>query len=337
MVIVKTPYRISLVGGGTDFPSWFGENGGAVVSGTISRYCYLTCRDLPPFFSYKSRFVWSRVETVDHTADIVHPSIQGCLKFLGVDSPQLQVHHDGDLPAQSGIGSSASFTVGLLHALRALAGQLVSKHELALDAITVDQDVVGEVVGCQDQVAAAYGGLNKITFGPGKKDFIVQRLPLAEGAMTRLGSHLMLFYTGQSRESSKVEQAKQAQDNRLVLKEQLALVEPCVRALGAGDMLDLAKLLTKSWVLKRSMAAGVSNAAIDDYHERAMRAGALGGKLTGAGGGGCLILVVPPGRQAMVRHALRDLVHVPFSFESQGSQLVYYATGDKVGHELRGV
>ena len=324
MIITRTPLRVSFCGGGTDFPAWFTGHGGAVVSVVIDKYCYISCRELPPFFEYKSRFVWSKIESVNALSQIEHPAIKGCLKFLRLDDPHLQVHHDGDLPAQSGTGSSASFTVGLLHALHSLRGNLVSKRLLAHEAIIVNQDVMEETVGCQDQVAAAFGGLNLIKFGPGKHDFTVEPLALSNNVYAKLSSHLMLFYTNHSRESSKIEQAKQGRNNDSILTQQAALVDQCVDALATGDMQVLGGLLSDSWVLKSNMAPEVSNRFLADCYGRAMLAGAYGCKVTGAGGGGCLLLVVPPNKQVAVKQALSDLVYIPFKFDYQGSQLIYY-------------
>jgi len=327
--MVRTPYRISFAGGGTDFAAWFTEQPGSVVSATINRYSYLTLRQLPPFFPFKSRFVWSCVEKIDDLEAIQHPSIKSCLKFMGIDKPAIQIHHDGDLPAQSGMGTSASFTVGLLHGLHVLRGLAVSPRELAKHAMHVDQDLTGEVAGCQDHVAAAHGGLNHVKFGPERHDYSLTRLPLHNGKLVELQEHLLLLYTKtRDGKASEIEAAKW--QNRplpahdVILRDQQALVAPTMDALEAGDHEELARLLREGWALKRAMSFAVDNDHALDCFRRAAAAGAKGGKLLGAGGGGCLLLVAPPESKQAVCEALPDCVPVPFEFEHQGSQLIYY-------------
>lgn len=298
-----------------------------MVSATINRYSYLTCRELPPFFEHKSRFVWSRIELVSDLAEIAHPAIKGVLEFLRWPSPALQLHHDGDLPAMSGMGTSAAFTVGLLHALTGLKGQLLTKRQLAFDAITVDHEYVKDGSGSQDQVASAIGGVNHIKFGP-ERQLEWEPLPLRPVNGKRLEDWLMLFYTGLARNSGEVEREKHARlaDNTSILLEQKALVDSCLQAVMGGDTEMLAKVLSRSWELKKELAPGaVTNSRIDGYYGNAINAGALGGKLLGAGGGGCILLVVPPEARPKVKAALAGLVHIPFQFETQGSQLVYYS------------
>jgi D-glycero-alpha-D-manno-heptose-7-phosphate kinase len=321
LIIVKTPFRISFAGGGSDFPSWFRDRGGAVVSATISRYCYLTLRELPPFFDYGSRFIWSRVEDVRDTNEIAHPAIRACLTFLKIDEPHLAMHHDADVPAQSGLGSSAAFTVGLLKALYSLQGRLLTPRRLALDAIEVDQDYAGDLCGCQDQIASAIGGINLIRFAGLRHEFTTEPVITNQDFLAR---HLMLFYTRQQRRAAEVERTKQRQDNSRALLEQTALVDPCLQALARQDMPLLGHVLQRSWQLKKSMATDVTNELIEDAYQRAMTAGALGGKLCGAGSGGCLLFVVEPRFRQEVKRALADLVHIPFKIEPQGCRLAHY-------------
>ena len=327
MLIVKTPYRVSFAGGGTDFPEWFTEHSGAVVSATISRYCYLMVRELPPFFPHRNRVVWSRIELVDNVDDIEHPAVKGCLQFMDFKRPRLQIHHDGDLPAQSGTGSSAAFTVGLLQGLYALKGQMVSKRQLAMDAIMVERDLIGETCGLQDQCAAAFGGLNLITFGPEPHDFNVNRLPITNGTAHQLQSHLMLFYTKQQRTASEIEAAKWLKPNYDALREQQKLAGECLAVLNSADMKGLASILDMSWSLKKAMSNEVTNDDIDRHYSQALAAGAWGGKLCGAGAGGCLLLVVPLEKQSAVKFALADCVHIPFRLDGKGSEIIYYEAG----------
>lgn len=328
MIITRTPFRVSLCGGGTDFPAWFKDRGGAVVSLTIDKFCYVTLRQLQPFFSYRSRFIYSKVEEVNALAEIVHPAIRGCLRFLGQEDPHLGMHHDADLPAQSGLGSSAAFTVGLLRALYALAGYRPTARELTNDAITVDQDYAGDVCGVQDQIAVARGGLNLLQFGPGDRySYAVEPLTVD---LPRLHDHLSLFYVNsQTRRSSDIEASKTTQDNTKLLLEQAALVDPCLQALRSGDMRLLGRVVSRSWALKRQMAPGVSNDRLDGYVSRAMAAGAYGVKLCGAGGGGSILVVAPPKNRQAVVEALSDIVHVPFKIEGSGSQVIYQSAIDK--------
>lgn len=333
---------MSFVGGSTDFPWWFKDHGGAVISASINKFCYLTLRELPPFFQYRSRFIWSRVEDVNITDEIAHPAIKACLQYFNIKQPRFAFHHDADVPAQSGLGSSAAFTVGLLKALYSLQGRLVTARQLALDAIRVDQDYAHDVCGIQDQCASAFGGLNLIRFHAQKvsqndtlrsdirENFTVE--PLAVD-LHNLANHLMLFYTGQQRTAADVERAKLKQDNTKLLLEQASLTDPCLQALQAGDMALLGRVLSRSWQLKRAMAAEVSNPAIDGYIERALNAGALGAKLCGAGSGGSLLVCAHPAVQPAIRVALADLVYIPFRIDTQGSQLIYYDGGQRESEE----
>lgn len=326
MIITRTPFRISFFGGGTDYPAWYREHGGAVLSTTINKYCYITCRYLPPFFSHKHRIVYSLIENVKEIAEIQHPSARAVLDWMQV-TDGLEIHHDGDLPARSGLGSSSSFTTGLILALRALQGQYIGKMELATQAIHVEQEIIGEYVGSQDQISAAFGGFNRIEFHrDGRFDVAPVVLPLDR--LNTLQDHLMLFFTGVSRIASEI--AKKKIDNlhqrhtelqaihAMVDQALLVLQDPTKPIAAFGSLLD------ESWQLKRRLSDGVSNAVIDRLYDIARTHGALGGKILGAGGGGFLLLFVPPGRQDAVKSSLSHLVHVPFRFENHGSRVVLY-------------
>jgi len=326
MVITRTPFRISFFGGGTDYPGWFRDHGGAVLATTIDKYCYITCRRLPPFFEHKHRIVYSRIENVQRPEQIEHPAVRAVLQWAQV-SDGLEIHHDGDLPARSGLGSSSSFTVGLVHALHALRGQMAGKEALARNAIHIEQDLIGENVGSQDQVSAAFGGFNRIEF---RRDggFDVAPVILPAGRREELKSHLMLCFTGLSRIASEV--AKSKIDNLKNRAEELhrmrAMVDEAAGILQdvRRPIADFGKLLDASWQYKRRLSDKVSTPEIDHIYETAMAAGASGGKLLGAGGGGFMLLFAAPERQAAIRDRLSNLVHVPFEFDDSGSKVVLY-------------
>lgn len=333
MIISRTPYRVSFFGGGTDFPGWFREHGGAVLAGTIDKYCYLTCRHLPPFFEHRLRVVYSRIECCQTFEEVSHPVVREALRLLEI-TRGIEIHHDGDLPARSGMGSSSAFTVGLLHTLHALCGRAASKSQLAAESIELEQHVLKEVVGCQDQVMAAFGGLNHVVFHA-DGDIVVHPVALPPERMQELNSHLMLFYTGIQRTSSDVA-AGYAHDIRRrerQLRTLARLVEDGLSVLLGGDMADFGGLLHEGWVNKSSLSPRVSNRAVDQIYEEALAAGALGGKLLGAGGGGFLLLFVRPADQPRVRQRLECLVHVPFEFESAGSQIVFSVAERDYGAE----
>ncbi len=325
MIISRTPYRISFFGGGTDYPGWYRGHGGAVLATTIDKYCYLTCRYLPPFFEHRYRIVYSKSEEVGSVDEIVHPAVRAVLRFLKVDRG-VEIHHDGDLPARSGIGSSSSFTVGLLHALHALRGDVPSKHQLANEGIHIEQDALQEVVGCQDQVLAAYGGLNHVSFLP-NGEIYVKPMTVTPDRIAELNSNLMLFFTGIRRTASDVasEYVESFEAKEAALRTMYGMVEDAVSVLSSGESLvQFGKLLGESWQLKRQLASNVSNAHVDEIYAEALAAGAIGGKLVGAGAGGFMLLFVPPAEQTRVRQRLRRLLHVPIRFEFRGSQIIFF-------------
>jgi D-glycero-alpha-D-manno-heptose-7-phosphate kinase len=325
MAISRTPYRVSFFGGGTDYPAWYRQHGGAVLSMAINHYCYVSGRHLPPFFGIRHRIVWSHIETVGSISEILHPAVRTGLRTLGFnDEDGVELHHQGDLPARSGIGSSSAFAVGLINVLHAMRGKRLGPLELARDAIDLEQNQLNENVGCQDQVASAYGGLNIIRFEH-DESFKVEPLKLADDLRTGFENWLMLFYAGSSRISSDF--AKTLIDNMSRNTERLtrmhSMVDEAVALLRAGKVEDFGKLLHESWVLKRKLSEGTSNSTIDRVYDDALRAGAVGGKLLGAGGTGFLVFVVPPERQDAVRRALAHLVAVPFTADFTGSTIIY--------------
>ena len=324
MIISRTPFRISFFGGGTDYPAWYRQHGGTVLAATINKYCYLTCRYQPPFFEHLIRVVWSKVEMCQSIDEIAHPSVRACLHYLKINRGVV-IHHDGDLPARSGMGSSSAFTVGLLNALLALQGKISSKKQLAQESIHVEQEILKETVGSQDQVLAAYGGLNHVTF-LANDEFYVRPITLTQERLTELNSHLMLFYSGIQRTASDVAQSYvndlDAKKRQLrILKD---LVEESISILNsAQDLTAFGELLHEAWQAKRSLSNSVSNPEIDDLYELARNCGAIGGKITGAGGGGFFLFFVPPEKQTKLREKLNKLIYVPFKFEFAGSQIIF--------------
>jgi D-glycero-alpha-D-manno-heptose-7-phosphate kinase len=325
MIISRTPYRLSFFGGGTDFPAWFRKHGGAVLAATIDKYCYLTCRYLPPFFEHRIRLVYSRIESCHSLDEIAHPSVREVLRHLKMDRG-VEIHHDGDLPARSGMGTSSSFTVGLLHALYALKGFMPSKHQLAEESIHIEQEVLKETVGSQDQISAAYGGFNHISFLP-SGTFSVRPITLPQERLRELNSHLMLFYTGLKRTSASIAESyvNDMEARRRQLRIMKDLIEESISILNNGDdICGFGELLHEAWQAKRSLSAAVSNSLVDEIYDSAISAGAIGGKLTGAGGGGFMLLFAPPSRQREIREKLNTLIHVPFKIEFSGSQIIFF-------------
>ena len=325
MIISRTPYRISFFGGGTDYPEWYNINGGAVLATTINKYCHITCRYLPPFFNHRFRIVYSKTEICQTPDEIQHPVVREALRYLRMSSG-LSIQHDGDLPARSGIGSSSSFTVGLLHALYALRGRMLNKQHLAEESIHLEQERLKETVGSQDQILAAFGGFNHITFHPGGA-FTIRPMTLTREHVRELESHLMLFYTGIERTASDIADSyvRDIRNKEQELAPLNKLVEESISVLnGEQELTAFGELLHEAWQLKRNLSSRVSNAQIDFIYDQAMSAGAIGGKLLGAGGGGFLLLFVPPCDQDKVRKKLHELIHVPFRFETSGSQIIFF-------------
>jgi len=326
MIITRTPFRISFFGGGTDYPGWYREHGGTVLATTINKYCYITCRRLPPFFKHKHRIVYSRIENVQEIEEIEHPAVRAVLEWAQVREG-LEIHHDGDLPARSGLGSSSSFTVGLLHALQALEGRMMDKEKLAREAIHIEQDVIHENVGSQDQVSAAFGGFNRIAFCR-NDSFEIAPVILPEHRQQELNRHLMLCFTGVSRIASDVAKSKiENIKNRVVeLTKMRGMVDQAIQILQGGNhsLDEFGALLHDSWQYKRTLSDQVSTPLIDELYEGARMAGAIGCKILGAGGGGFMLFFAHPEAHAKIRQRLSQLVHVPFQFDDAGSRVVLY-------------
>jgi len=327
MIITRTPYRVSFFGGGTDYPAWYRKEGGAVLSTTIDKYCYISARYFPPFFAEKHRIVWSHIETVTSVAEILHPAVREGLRYLGFDDTAgLEIHHQGDLPARSGIGSSSTFTVGLIKALMALRGQMIGKHDLALKAIDLEQRVLKENVGSQDQVAAAYGGINIIRFQP-NDSIQVEPLTISYDRRCELESNLLLLYTGSSRLGGEIAASVIAKldDKAAELRQLRRLVDQGAELLmGTGSLDAFGQLLHEAWQIKRGIADGVTNSGVDGIYKTACDHGALGGKLLGAGSKGFMLFYVPREKQQAVMQALPHYLWVPVNFDWEGSTTIYY-------------
>lgn len=325
MVITQTPFRMSFFGGGTDFPDYYKEHGGAVLSTTFDKYCYVSVRHLPRFFDYRNEIIYSKVERVEHTADILHPAIRNAMQMM--DMHELRLTYDADLPARSGLGTSSSFAVGMLNAFYALKGKYASKKQLADGAIYLERELCAETGGIQDQIAAAYGGLNRIDFDA--DGYRVRPVIISPERKRELNDNLMMFFTGFSRFSSDIQEGtkKAIADKTAELEEMRALVDEAEAVLTDKDrdLSEFGRLLDHTWRLKRGISGGISTDIIDDMYETAKKAGAIGGKLLGAGGGGFLLFYVEKDRRAELMEAMKELLYIPFEFENGGSTVIHYS------------
>lgn len=325
MIITKTPFRMSFFGGGTDIENYFRENKGAVLSTTFDKYCYVTVRHLPPFFGYKTELTYSKMEQVKTVDEIQHPAIKNAMKMLNMHD--LRLTYEADLPARSGLGTSSSFAVGMLNAFYALKGKYVDKKKLADEAIFLERNLCNEAGGWQDQIAASFGGFNRINFG--SDGYEVLPVVISPDRKQRLNNNLMMFFTGFTRFSSEVQRVNNVSgsEKRAQLKEMYELVNEAEQILTnkGADLDNFGRLLDHTWRLKKQMGSTISTGTIDEYYERGLKAGALGGKLLGAGGGGFLIFYVQPEYQENVRKAMKDLMNIPFSFENSGTKIIHYS------------
>ena len=327
MVITQTPFRMSFFGGGTDFPAFFEQHGGSVISTTFDKYCFVTVSHLPQFFEYKNQITYSRIERTNVVDQIEHPAVREAMKYLNMH--ELRMVYEADLPARSGLGTSSSFTVGMLNAFYALKGKYADKMRLAKDAIYVERVLCKESGGVQDQIAAAFGGLNRINFTT--EGYVVNPIIMSKERKSQLNKNLMLFFTGFSRFSSDIalSQEKATKDKTQQLKEMLELVDEAEKVLiSKGNINEFGKLLDYTWRLKRGITNKISNDSIDELYIKAIKAGAIGGKLLGAGGGGFLLFYVEQDKQSAVREAMKDLLYVPFEFENGGTRILYYKEED---------
>lgn len=325
MIITKTPFRMSFFGGGTDLPSFFNEYGGSVISTTFDKFCYVNVRHMPPFHPYKSELVHNRFERVNDLEEIEHPLIRECMRFY--DIHEIRLTYEGDLPARSGLGTSSTFAVGMLQAFSALKGTMISKNQLAKEAICIERDILKEHGGWQDQIAAAYGGLNRIDFK--NDDFSVRPIIISPERKQELDDNLLLFYTGIQRFSSDIQADTFSKpiDKIQQLKDMLALVDEAENIMTSKNipLSEFGKLLDITWKLKRGTGAKISNGSIDALYSEAIKAGALGGKLLGAGGGGFLLFYCEKEKQEALIKAMDKLMVVPFNFENEGTRVLYYA------------
>lgn len=324
MIITKTPFRMSFFGGGTDMESFFKEHGGAVLSTTFDKYCYVNVRHLPRFFNYSTEIVYSKTERVTSVDQIEHPAIRNAMKML--DMHEIRLSYEADLPARSGLGTSSSFAVGMLNAFYALKGKYADKKRLADEAIHLERVLCNEAGGWQDQIAASYGGFNRINFSA--DGYEVFPVIISPERKKRLNSNLLMFFTGFTRFSSEVQKANANGniDKTAQLKEMLALVDDAEKILTdkSADIDDFGRLLDHTWKLKRQTGSSVSTSNIDLLYERGLKAGALGGKLLGAGGGGFLVFYVQPEYHEAVKQAMSDLLYIPFEFENGGTRVIHY-------------
>lgn len=328
MIIIRTPYRLSFFGGGTDYNSWFEEHGGLVLATAMARYCYLTLRYLPPFFEHRSRIVYGKIEEVTDRREIQHPAARGCLEHLDI-TDGVEIHHDGDLPARSGIGSSSSFTVGLLHGLHALRGRMANPEQLARAAIEVEQQRLKEAVGIQDQIMAAYGGFRTIEMGVGST-WQVKPLIVSRDYLQALEAHVLLGFSGVSRLADRHARSQvqniQSGKSETRLREIQAVTQEALSLFShQANLEEIGKLLDQSWRIKRTLAEDVSNSSIDELYGIGKRTGAFGGKLMGAGGGGFFFFLAPPYRHQAIKEALPQIkVWVPFQIDFGGSQVIFH-------------
>ena len=328
MVITQTPFRMSFFGGGTDFPGFYNEHGGAVISTTFDKYCYVNVRHLPPFFEYSTELSYSKIERVKNIDEINHPSIRECMRYL--DMRDIKLTYEADLPAKSGLGTSSSFAVGMLNAFYSLKGKYKSKRELADDAIYLERELCNEAGGVQDQIAVAFGGFNRIDFSA--DGYQVTPVVMSNERKEILNDNLMMFFTGFSRFSSDIQTSTQAvlKDKTAQLLEMYSLVDTAQGILTDknSDLNDFGRLLDHTWKLKRGITTRISTNSLDEIYEKAMSAGALGGKLLGAGGGGFFVFYVEPEKRKSVMQALDKLLYIPFRFEDSGTRVIYFDAED---------
>jgi D-glycero-alpha-D-manno-heptose-7-phosphate kinase len=326
MIISRTPHRISFFGGGTDYPDYYLKHGGKVLGTAIDKYCYLNLRKLPPYFEFKHRVVYSKIENVNTIDEIAHPAVRETLKYLNIDYG-ISVHHDGDIPARSGMGSSSAFTVGILNSLHALNGKIVSKEGLTREAINVEQELIKESVGSQDQTFAAHGGFNIIEFLQ-NGEILVEPIIITPERLNVFEDSLMLFFTGLSRTASDIarDKVKNIPNNNQNLSRIKSLVDEAYKIIISPnrELSEIGELLNETWELKKSLSDKISNQEIEEMYDAAIKNGAIGGKLCGAGGGGFMLLYVEPHNQQKVREALKGYLHVPFRFDFDGSKIIVY-------------
>ena len=329
MIISRTPHRISFFGGGTDYPAYYLKHGGKVLGSAIDKYCYLSLRKLPPYFEFKHRVVYSKMENVKTIDEIIHPSVRETLKYLKVDFG-VSVHHDGDIPARSGMGSSSAFTVGFLNSVYALKGKMTSKDELTREAVYIEQDLIKESVGSQDQAFASYGGFNVIEFLQ-NGEILVRPIIITPERLKAFEDSLMLFFTGLSRTASEIasDKIKNIPNNKHNLSQMKELVEEAYKTITSPNrnLNEFGTLMNETWELKKKLSNKITKPGIEEMYDTAIKNGAIGGKRCGAGGGGFMLLYVKPQNQPKVKEALKDYLYVPFKFDFEGSKIIVYRPG----------
>lgn len=333
MIITKTPFRMSFFGGGTDVEGFFRENGGAVLSTTFDKYCYVNVRHLPRFFDYSTELTYSKIERVSNVEEIQHPAIRNAMKML--DMHEIRLVYEADLPARSGLGTSSSFAVGMLNAFYALKGKYADKKKLADDAIYLERTLCKEAGGWQDQIAASFGGFNRIDFS--ESGYEVKPIIINPERKRQLNNNLMMFFTGFTRLSCEIQKSNNlsSKEKRGQLKEILTLVDEAEAVLTSKekDLDDFGRLLDQTWSLKKKTGAAITTESIDDFYRKGIEAGALGGKLLGAGGGGFLVFYVQPEYQEAVKKSMHDLLYIPFQFEEEGTRVIYYSPENYIPKE----
>ncbi|MDC6475585.1 kinase [bacterium] len=321
MIITKTPYRISFFGGGSDYPSWYNKFGGSVLSTTINKYIYISCRELPPFFDHKYRIVWSKIENVKKINEIQHLTVRKLIKYNKIKSG-LEIHYDGDLPSRSGMGSSSSFSVGLMRALNYYKGGDLRGINLALKTIFFEQKIMKETVGSQDQVAASVGGFNKINFLKNNK---ILTKKIVNNNLKKLNSNLLLLYTGIQRNAETIAQNyvyKLSNIKEKNIRKIISNVELGEKMIKSGNIDDFGKLLNDAWIEKKELSNSITNHKIDELYQTSIQNGALGGKLLGAGGGGFLLIYMKKGKQKNFLKKIKNITNIPFKFSNKGCEVI---------------
>lgn len=337
MIIAKTPFRISFFGGGTDFPDYFVENGGCVLSTSIDKYCYVNIRNLPPFFDYNNEIVYSKIEQVKNLDDINHPMVKNILKYFDIDN--IKISYDADLPARTGLGTSSSFAVGLINAISKLKNIKLEKKDISDLAIYVERELCKEEGGIQDQIAATFGGFNFIKFNKANKydkklfdkfgysayDYEINKIDIDNNILKTLNNNLFLFFTGISRNSFEIQKntQKSLKNNTTNLNHLNDMVDVSIKILKSNNIDDFGHLLNDAWKIKKSLSSSISNNHIDDIYEKGINCGAIGGKILGAGGGGFILFYVPITNHEIFKSKMSDLMNVPFKFENDGTSIIY--------------
>ncbi|MDA9816104.1 kinase [Alphaproteobacteria bacterium] len=325
MINTRTPFRITLFGGGTDYPEWYKEFGGKTINACIDKYCYISIRDLPPFFNYKWRLRYFITEEVSSISEIKHPSIKESLKYFNLKDG-LEIVHQGDLPSRSGLGSSSAFTVGMVNAISGFQGKVITKRNLALTSINIEQNKIGEAVGSQDQVAAAYGGFNYTEFSK-ENEFSVTPISLDNKNLEKLQSHLLLCFTGLTRNAAEIAatQIEFTKSKKIDLKDVMAICDEGYKCLSQNYyyIAEIGRLLDEQWKIKKNLTKLISNSRIDEIYEIGKLNGAMGGKLLGAGGGGFMLFIADPKYHLEIKRALSEKMFVPFKFDFDGSKIIY--------------